>query len=99
MVNISLKGNKKINVSILNTKGKNVQIKNTIVERIIEHECEYDFYDGDYIITSDVKNQTIETKNKIMKDNIVILKIPIWETSNEANGTTFYIGDGVNYGN
>ena len=43
MININLKGNKKINVSILNMKGKNVQIKNTIVERIIEHECEYDF--------------------------------------------------------
>lgn len=37
--------------------------------------------------------QILETQRKAVKDNIVVLPIPYFETSNPAGGTTVYIGD------
>lgn len=52
-------------------------------------------YDGDYEIIPKVNAQTIETKNKKMKENLTVLAIPYYETSNPT-GKTVYIGG--NYG-
>ena len=50
-----------------------------------------DSYDDDYIITPHVYAQTLNTKNKLMKDNVSVLAIPYYETSN-LSGKTVYIG-------
>lgn len=53
---------------------------------------EYEKWDGPHKFTSDVaETVTYETKDKVMKDNIVVLKVPYYEVSNEK-GTTVYIG-------
>ena len=52
-------------------------------------------YKGDYTITPKVDSQTMRTKNKKMEDNITVLAIPYYETSN-LTGKTVYIGG--NYG-
>lgn len=55
-------------------------------------------YDGDYTITPSINEQTLETKNKVMTDDLNIKQIPYFQTSNEY-GDTIYIGKEVDYGN
>ena len=50
-----------------------------------------DSYDDGYIVTPRVHAQTLNTKNKLMKDNVSVLAIPYYETSN-LSGKTVYIG-------
>ena len=49
-------------------------------------------YGGAYVITPkrDIE-QTLQTKNKVMRDDVKCLQIPYHETENEAGGTTFII--------
>lgn len=49
-------------------------------------------YEGKYIVDPDFKEQTLETANKLMADNVTIKEIPHFEVDNESGGTTFYIG-------
>ena len=55
-------------------------------------------YEGSYDIVPKTEEQTLETKNKILRDNMLIESIPYYETSNQY-GETIYIGSEVNYGN
>lgn len=52
---------------------------------------EYDFYDGSYNLIPRVVSQAIETKDKVMQDNVTVAEIPFHEVSNET-GTTVVIG-------
>lgn len=45
------------------------------------------------LISSLDEDIIIETKNKLLKDDIVIKKINYSETTNESGGSTLYIGD------
>lgn len=51
-----------------------------------------DPYEGAYIITPKLEAQTMATKNKMMKDNVTIEKIPVSIVSNSAGGNTVIIG-------
>ena len=49
-------------------------------------------YEGAYEVTPlPFEAQTLRTKNKLMGDDVVVLEIPYFETSN-VSGTTVYIG-------
>ena len=48
-------------------------------------------YDGDYTVIPKVSGQNMQTKNKMMKNNVTIEQIPFHEFSNET-GTTVVIG-------
>jgi hypothetical protein len=48
-------------------------------------------YEGDYAIIPKVSEQKMQTKNKMMKDNVTIERIPFYEFSNDS-GTTVVIG-------
>ena len=48
-------------------------------------------YKGDYTITPKIDSKTMRTKNKKMEDNVTVLAIPYYETSN-LTGKTVYIG-------
>lgn len=48
-------------------------------------------YEGDYIVTPKVDQQTLATKGAIMKNDVTILEIPYFETSNNSGGNTVYI--------
>ena len=53
----------------------------------------YPFYQGEYTITpATYPEQALETKNKSMKQNLVIKKIPQYLVSNDT-GKTLIIGD------
>lgn len=49
-------------------------------------------YDGDYIVTPETISQKLETKNRIMSDDVTVLAIPFFETTNLGGGYTAIIG-------
>lgn len=54
-----------------------------------------DIYEGDYIvIPSAHKDIVLETTNKLMEDDVTVVQIPYYETSN-VTGYTVYIADSV----
>ena len=50
-----------------------------------------DVYNESYIVTPKTYPQSLSTKNKLMKNDVSILEIPYYETSN-LSGKTVYIG-------
>lgn len=52
-------------------------------------------YTGDYSITPKVDAQTIPTAQKFMASDMEIKAIPYFETSNNYDGETVYIGSEV----
>lgn len=50
-------------------------------------------YVGEYTIIPDFEKQQLETKNKMLKDNVVVEEIPHYMVSN-STGNTFVIGKG-----
>ncbi len=63
------------------------------IAEIVDTVCaQIDKFDGDYTVTPAVDAQTLETKQKLMTDNVTIKEIPIYDTSNLSGGTTVYIG-------
>lgn len=55
-------------------------------------KSEYDYYEGDYEITPKVTKQTVETKDRIMKNDFTVNEIPVFEVSNTSGGKTVTIG-------
>ena len=49
-------------------------------------------YEGDYIVTPKVSAQILETKQKVMTDDLTIMEIPFFNVSNTSGGSTVYIG-------
>ena len=53
---------------------------------------EADIYTGEYVVTPiPFNDQVLETKEKLMADDVTVLAIPYYETSN-TSGITVYIG-------
>ena len=56
----------------------------------------WDVYSGAYKITPKTGEEVVlETAKKYLEQNIKVLKVPFYQTSNEQGGTTIYIGDEV----
>jgi hypothetical protein len=54
----------------------------------------YPVYDGPTVVKPEPDlMQILETEKKTVKENIVVLPIPYYETTNPKGGTTVYIGD------
>ena len=52
-------------------------------------------YEGPYEVTPKVDDQTLETKDKWMSDNVHVKEIPYYETSNIQNGLTVFIANSI----
>ena len=53
----------------------------------------YETYEGEYEVESRIgETQVLPVKAKIMRDDIVVDEIPVYQVSNEAGGYTYYIG-------
>ena len=48
-------------------------------------------YNGEYEVTPKFEEQTLETKDKVMSENVTVHKIPRYDVANEAGGVTVYI--------
>lgn len=49
-------------------------------------------YDGAYEIVPKISDQSLDTSGKKLTKDLVILAIPVQETTNSANGKTIHIG-------
>ena len=52
----------------------------------------YDFYDGEYIVTPTDYIQTLDTDDKVMRDDVTVLAVPYTEVDNPYGGVTCIIG-------
>lgn len=56
-------------------------------------------YDGAYSVTPKVYEETtLETKQKLMQNNVTVSRIPQYQVSNDAEGVTLIIGEEYNNG-
>jgi hypothetical protein len=55
--------------------------------------AEYSHYKGSYVVSPKVVPQTLETKDKVMDDDVGIKEIYINETENQSGGLTVQIGE------
>lgn len=55
-------------------------------------------YDGSYTVRPEVEPQTLETREKVMRENMTVQAIPYHEVDNPQDGQTVIIG-GIEYGN
>lgn len=55
-------------------------------------DSNYEVYEGSYIVTPSVSNQTLNTANKLMKSDVIIEEIPYAEVGNNSGGKTVTIG-------
>ena len=79
--------------SKLNLQG-NLSSDKVLMEGVITipPEIPTDIYEGDYTVTSKpFKTNEIQTQGLKMRENIIVLEIPYYETSN-VSGYTVYIG-------
>ena len=53
---------------------------------------EYDVYEGDYIVTPKVVQQTLPTAQRLMQADVLVKEIPYAEVTNVSNGKTVTIG-------
>ena len=49
-------------------------------------------YTGEYTVVPDFYEQTLDTKNRRLKDDVTVEAIRVSRTSNPSGGTTVYIG-------
>lgn len=49
-------------------------------------------YDGAYQVTPGFGETTLETKDKLMRENVTVSPIGVARVSNPSGGTTVYIG-------
>lgn len=52
-------------------------------------------YEGDYVVTPKVSEQTLPTADKLLSEDVTIKEIPYFEVSNESGGNTVFIGNEV----
>ena len=65
----------------------NLKLDLTYVGNVYEH------YSGAYIVTPKIYAQIMETKDKVMDDDVNIKEIHYSQTENESGGYTAQIGD------
>ena len=51
-----------------------------------------EIYDGTYIVTPKIVEQTLYTAGKQMTDDVTVLAIPFYSVDNQQNGQTVIIG-------
>lgn len=82
------------------TEAGKVNIKALIDEKKIPLEVNVNVassvgetYKGKYQVVPSVLEQTLETKNKYLIDNVTMSQIPYYTVSNESGGNTVTIGE------
>lgn len=92
-----------IEIEIIQEELIDVTVENEIEVEVVIPETEIIVkeapkYTGAYTVTPDVEPITLQTKDKVMTDDVTVFKIPLWEVSNPFGGTTIYIGGEEVYG-
>ena len=56
------------------------------------HVHDYDYYSGDTLVVPDFVMHTLKTAGKLLRENILVLPIPVNSVSNPQGGMTVTIG-------
>lgn len=72
------------------TVGQNPTLGVSVAESI--RGGSYPDYTGVYEITPTTEEQTLETRRRVMAENVTVHEIPYYETTNESGGYTVIIG-------
>lgn len=91
LTNDTITGTLQTNINITGILTPNTNLSGTIISGEGTHRS---YYNGSYEVIPKVDSQTLETKEKIMADDLEISSIPYFETSNQY-GYTIYIGTEV----
>ena len=75
----------------LASDNQNIEVGFDHLQVITQKPEEIPVYEGSYEITPAIEAQTLETKNRKMEEDLKVLEIPYFETSNPS-GTTVIIG-------
>ena len=72
-----------------------VEVSNILIP--MEVEVSYtalsgEWYDGSYVVTPRLNEQTLPTQFQLMRDDVTVHKIPVTNTSNPYGGQTVVIG-------
>lgn len=59
---------------------------------VSQFQGNYSVYMGEYEVTPDFSEQTLQTKNRRMADDITVKSIQVESVSNASGGRTVYIG-------
>lgn len=62
-----------------------------VTEQLVERHGALPWYEGPYQVTPDVEEQTLETADMAMRDDVTVHEIPYAVASNEAGGLTVSI--------
>lgn len=85
-----------VDEEIISSVAQNDESIDAVTEVVIVHNGgDYEYYDGAYhVIPKAYDDIILETKEKIMRDNVTVDSVPYYETHNEK-GTTIYIASEV----
>lgn len=65
-----------------------------VLKGFLSDDVTYASYEGDYKVTPLLNYDfELKTKNKVLKDNVTVKRIPYQEIPNSAGGMTVYIGE------
>ena len=70
----------------------NIQPRAPVIRLRIEQGHSVDWYKGEVEVTPKFEQQSLPTKDKTMRENIVVTEIPVEITINESGGNTITIG-------
>lgn len=65
-------------------------------EIVVPQYLNVEMYPGPYVVTPRAFNPVeLETQDKFMTDNVLVLKVPYYETTNLFDGKTAYIAEEI----
>lgn len=68
----------------------------TVSAKITGGSASYETYNGPYIVDPDFTGSTLETRGKMMRDDVTVKPIEVARVSNTQGGKTVYIGGIIN---
>ena len=68
----------------------------TVSAKIVGGSSSYETYRGDYTVDPDFDGITLETRGKVMRDDVTVKPIEVARVSNTQGGKTVYIGGIIN---
>lgn len=68
----------------------------SIEEAYVSSYIDADVYEGQYTVTPSFEIQTLQTKNKVLTNDIAVNAIEVSRVSNLQGGKTVYIGGIIN---
>lgn len=90
-----------LTIDVINQPNQNIDISVTPLQEIdvepdaIINVLPFPVYEGEYEVTPKVTEQTLQTAQKILEEDMHVKQIPYFEVSNNSGGNTVFIGSEV----